>query len=59
MDEPINIHSTQTDEIKDELSSLKGHVIQSLQKIAPNVVSRWEKTQPPNMGPGLPLEGGL
>ena len=40
MDEPINIHSTQTDEIKDELSSLKGHVIQNLQKIAPNVVSR-------------------
>ena len=43
-------------ELKDELTVLKTGIVTSLKKVAPLVVDRWQKAQPPNWGPGLPQE---
>ena len=47
---------TSSDDLKAELTVLKGNMLTSLKKVAPSVVDKWEKTQPPNWGPGLPQE---
>ena len=57
IDELLSTDST-TDELKNELQILKGNVMTSLKKVAPTVVRNWEKTHPPNRGPGLHQEGG-
>ena len=57
IDELLSTDST-TDDFKNELEILKGNVMTFLKKVAPTVVSNWEKTHPPNRGPGLPQEGG-
>ena len=46
---------TSSDDLKAELTVLKGNMLTSLKKVAPSV-DKWEKTQPPNWGPGLPQE---
>ena len=55
IDELVSAETT-TDELKGELKDLKSHIMSSMTKVAPSVVAKWNKSQPPNRGPGLPQE---